>query len=328
MNDGPEAAATPSLTLSVVVPCRDSARWLPTTLQSVQNQIVQANELIIVDDGSTDDSKDIAQKAGVDAVIESGGVGAAAARNAGAAIATGDWLVFLDADDVWYPDRLMRTRHAIERSKDGALLYHFDHVAADGNEVRQRPLPNAPFLPEHAHALVTDLKAIDFLRWYRRSYIFPGMSAFAVRRDIWTALGGMDATQTRRHDFEFFLRYLAAGHSWMYDPVASSAYRSGQTGNLSANLPDRERFHQIAVERHVEAFDDPEAAQLMREIALHVARARLGVAVTHGTAAQRRDAATALQRRAKGLERWLLPAATRVAPGVFRALLLAKRRMR
>lgn len=311
--------------LSVVIPAHNSERWLPTTLQSVQDQNRKADEVIVVDDGSQDGSADIARDFGVDQLVRTGGIGAAGARNAGAEAASGDWLVFLDADDIWYPDRLARTADAVAESSDDAVLYHFDHVAPDSDEVRKRPLPQTAFLESNAHSVRRGLGSIDYLKWYTRSHIFPGMSACSVRRSTWLHLGGMDVSQTRRHDLEFFLRFLAAGHTWSYDPVASSAYRSGQPNNLSANLPDRERFHQIAIEKNLDAFRGEEERTLMQAAARHVARAYLGVAVTHGKADQRRDAVSKLKTRATGLERWLLPLVATWTPGLLRRVLLAKR---
>ncbi len=91
--------------VSVVIPLRDGARHLPAALESVRAQSAPVAEIVVVDDGSTDDGPEIARRFGA-RVVSSPGHGAGAARNAGARIACGPWLAFLDADDLWMPRRI------------------------------------------------------------------------------------------------------------------------------------------------------------------------------------------------------------------------------
>ncbi|MCX6954347.1 MAG: glycosyltransferase family A protein, partial [Verrucomicrobia bacterium] len=94
--------------VSVVIPCFNSARWLPATLDSVLAQTWPRVEIIVVDDGSRDDSLAVARRYASRGVrVESiANSGAAAARNHGLALARGDYLQFLDADDLLAPDKL------------------------------------------------------------------------------------------------------------------------------------------------------------------------------------------------------------------------------
>lgn len=91
---------------SVVIPAFNSAATLARAIESVRAQSWPAHEIIVVDDGSTDATAEIA--AGFDGVrlIRQKNSGVSVARNAGAAAATGDWLAFLDADDWYAPDRI------------------------------------------------------------------------------------------------------------------------------------------------------------------------------------------------------------------------------
>lgn len=91
--------------VSVVIPLRDGARHLPAALESVRTQSTPVAEIVVVDDGSTDDGPEIARQFGA-LVVSSPGKGAGAARNAGARLARGPWLAFLDADDLWSPRRI------------------------------------------------------------------------------------------------------------------------------------------------------------------------------------------------------------------------------
>lgn len=92
---------------SVIIPVYNAAATLQRAIESVQKQSWPAHEIIVVDDGSTDCSADVAQGYGATVtLIRQANAGVSAARNAGAHAASGDWLAFLDADDWYYPDRL------------------------------------------------------------------------------------------------------------------------------------------------------------------------------------------------------------------------------
>jgi glycosyltransferase involved in cell wall biosynthesis len=92
---------------SVIIPAYNSAATLARAIESVRAQTWPVHEIIVVDDGSSDDTANVAESFG-DAVklIHQPNSGVAAARNAGARAATGDWLAFLDADDWYAPDRI------------------------------------------------------------------------------------------------------------------------------------------------------------------------------------------------------------------------------
>lgn len=92
---------------SVVIPCYNAAAFVAETIRSALSQTLAPLEVIVVDDGSTDDSAAVAAACGpLVKVIRQANAGAAGARNAGVRAARGDWVAFLDADDLWLPERL------------------------------------------------------------------------------------------------------------------------------------------------------------------------------------------------------------------------------
>lgn len=105
---------------SVIIPAFNAAATLARAIESVRAQTWPVHEIIVVDDGSTDATPEVARRFG-DAVrlIAQRNSGVSAARNAGAAAATGDWLAFLDADDWYAPDRI--ALHAAWIEEDPAL---------------------------------------------------------------------------------------------------------------------------------------------------------------------------------------------------------------
>ena len=105
---------------SVIIPAFNAATTLTRAIDSVRAQSWPVHEIIVVDDGSTDDTANVARRFG-DAVrlIRQRNSGVSVARNAGAAAATGDWLAFLDADDWYAPDRIKL--HAAWIEEDATL---------------------------------------------------------------------------------------------------------------------------------------------------------------------------------------------------------------
>ena len=98
-------SAAPS-SISAIIPVHNGARFLSEALRSVKEQRLPADEIIVVDDGSSDGSADIVRREHPDAVlIQQPRAGAAAARNAGARRARCEALAFLDHDDLWPPER-------------------------------------------------------------------------------------------------------------------------------------------------------------------------------------------------------------------------------
>lgn len=97
----------PVIRFSVIIPNYNNGKTLKRAINSVLTQSYLPHEIIVIDDGSTDSSASIASEFGKSIIFKAQpNAGVSAARNTGASIATGDWLAFLDADDIFLPDRL------------------------------------------------------------------------------------------------------------------------------------------------------------------------------------------------------------------------------
>ncbi|MFC1550422.1 glycosyltransferase family A protein [Candidatus Neomarinimicrobiota bacterium] len=118
-------STTPSI--SVIIPVYNAELYLSTALESVINQSLQPFEIIVVNDGSQDSSAVIAQKYGKYIhYLSQSNSGAAAARNRGTEVATGDYLAFLDADDFWIKTKLEKQIEVFK--SDQSLSMIFGHV--------------------------------------------------------------------------------------------------------------------------------------------------------------------------------------------------------
>ncbi len=118
--------ATPT---SVVIPCFNGERYLNEAIASARAQTAGPVEIVVVDDGSTDGSGDIAKAAGV-RYVRQDNAGVAAALNHGVRIASGPLIAFLSADDVWKPQKLAMQRAALGTAADRLVFGHMLHFVS------------------------------------------------------------------------------------------------------------------------------------------------------------------------------------------------------
>jgi len=112
--------------VSVVIPVRNGVKYLGEAIESVLRQGLPNIELIVVDNGSTDGSRAVAESFGSPVrLIDEPERGAAHARNTGVRLAQGEYLAFLDADDVWAPGKLDRQLNELEARKDLDMVFTY-----------------------------------------------------------------------------------------------------------------------------------------------------------------------------------------------------------
>ncbi len=174
----PAGAARPRI--SVIVNNYNYGRFLPRAIDSVLAEACPEAEIVIVDDGSTDDSRAVIAAYGdrVVAVLQANG-GQAAAINAGVAAAKGEILAFLDADDWIAPGRLAAVLAAFDADPEAVLVYHRLQGAASDGALIGRPFPRSLCDGDISGRLLRTAG------WWP----FPLTSAVALRRSAWDALG-------------------------------------------------------------------------------------------------------------------------------------------
>lgn len=188
----------------MVVPTFDRAPVLPIALGSVLDQGFADLELIVVDDGSTDSTRDVVGAMGDDRIrlISTPRQGAAAARNAGIAAAAGELIAFQDSDDRWLPGKLAAQVDALDGADaQTAVVYGVMEGRRDGVH-RLVPAPSEP-------RLSGDLRAI------LPRYNLIGTPSAVVRAAALRSVGGFDPTLRRFQDWDLWLR-LAVDHRFLF----------------------------------------------------------------------------------------------------------------
>ncbi len=161
-------------TVSVVIPAYNAEACLGATIESVLAQTHPADEIVVIDDGSRDQTAEIARRFGdrIRYIPQANG-GIAAARNAGVREATCDWIAFLDHDDLMLPQKLEKQVAALEKNPDLQVVYSgFKNLYEDGSSDLMPAFPASELWPA--------------LRY--RTPILPSTSI--IRREALLAVGG------------------------------------------------------------------------------------------------------------------------------------------
>ncbi|MCS6850635.1 MAG: glycosyltransferase [Gemmataceae bacterium] len=214
----------PSL-VSVIVATYNYGRFIAEALRSLQRQTFADWEAIIVDDGSTDETPAVVQAFLDDhrfhyRRIEH--VGQSGAKNVGIRAARGRYVAFLDADDVWHPEKLARQLAVFERDPSLGVVYTGrEWMTADGRPL-ERPAPT--------------LYRGDVLRAIFRTN-FVCFSSSMVRRDVFADVGLFDESLTLAVDYDLWLR-IAARYRFDYVDAPLVRYRVGHA-SLSRRAVER-----------------------------------------------------------------------------------------
>ena len=183
------------MTISVIIPSINAAKWLPSAVASVRAQTRPADEIVIIDDGSTDGTEAICHEFGPNIRYvrrENGGL--AAARNTGVKNTAGEWLLFLDADDILLPDALASLASTAAAS-DAGVVYGF--VLQRQTHSTEAKLHGRPYAvgetpaPAKAHFWWTPI---------------PTAGCALISRSLNERVGGFDENFRQVEDAEYWLR--------------------------------------------------------------------------------------------------------------------------
>jgi glycosyltransferase involved in cell wall biosynthesis len=211
--------------ISVVIPCYNAARWIIATLQSVFVQQHVNFEVIVVDDGSTDDSAHIiTTKFPQVRLICISNSGPSRSRNIGTQAAQGHFIQYLDADDLLAPDKLAVQLQALEQS---------DADVAYGDWQRLEQQTDGSFVP--GQVIKRQLPSDAEIGLFTDFWCPP--AAYLFRRTIVDRIGGWNERLPVIQDARFALDAALYGGQFVYEPGIAAYYRTHQTGSVSKRDP-------------------------------------------------------------------------------------------
>ena len=303
--------------VSVVIPTYNRAQLARESVESVLEQTVQPDEIIVVDDGSTDDTRETLARFGDRiSLLHQANRGKSAARNAGIAAARGDWIAFLDSDDLWHPRRMEVLRAFLQSPPAGIGLVFGNYLARHGTTTDDwRALEEQELFPvfrRHALRLADALPEAGVLQGenlrvpyrvgspLRHLFFgnFVGMSGAAIRADALRECGLFREGWEFAEDWELYLR-LARRCRFAYLEFPMFIYRrhAGQAITITGRLEGKSRVAQV-VEGNLDIVESlpetmrPEARKRIGRAFRGRASARLSAGRTDGV---REDALRSLR---------------------------------
>lgn len=179
----------------MIVPAHNAARTIGIAVDSVLGQTIADLELIVIDDGSTDSTAEVVRSRHDERIrcVKTENRGVARARNRGIDLSSGEFVAFLDADDVWLPAKLERQLQAMEAKPSVGLCFSSAELV---NAERQRLADaSAASLSDYTEALLL-----------RGNVVAGSASSALVRRSLLQSAGGFDPELSQCADWELWLR--------------------------------------------------------------------------------------------------------------------------
>jgi glycosyltransferase involved in cell wall biosynthesis len=248
--------------ISIVIPAFQADSYLPETLQGISNQCETAWELILVEDGSQGATEELvaqfAAKHGDHRVAyENSDInrGQACALNRGIALARGNFIALLDADDIWLPDHLASSVAAIEE-ENGDIAFSTSILFESSSGKQYGYWGPAP-------GPITDVQA----ELARNSVITP--SATLLRRDLFDRIGGFDEDPTISsvQDYDFWLRAAIHGAKFVHVNGHHCLYRKGHDEAATKQLETLNYKIARVLDRHIAQLHDLDDRQRDRLLA-------------------------------------------------------------
>jgi glycosyltransferase involved in cell wall biosynthesis len=240
--------------VSILIPAFNAEPWIGEAIESAIDQTWPDKEIIVVDDGSKDRTLAIAKayESRSVQVFNQDHAGPSAARNRALAFASGEWIQWLDADDVLAPDKIARQMERAGKGRDPRVLLSSAWAMFFNRTERNKPQPSP---------LWQDLEPVEWI--YRKLLHGAWMTieSWLVSRELTETVGPWDESLAVDVDGEYFCRVVARSKKVVFVPEAKSYCRTGNfrsvasTANLTATKIEsklRSAASQIAVLRSLE----------------------------------------------------------------------------
>lgn len=243
------------ITISVIIPTHDRGVLVSRAIASVRAQTKPPDEIIVVDDGSRDDTENTVQSRFPNVrYLRQDHQGVSAARNLGISQAQGEWLAFLDSDDAWLPDKLALQRATIDACPEARIVH--------GDEI-----------------WIRDGRRVNPMRKHRKygGWIYPrclplcviSPSCVMIHREVFADVGLFDTTLPACEDYDLWLRICCRYPVEYIDRPLITKY-GGHDDQLSRRYPAMDRFRieallNILNSGHLSSEDRPATEDMLRQ---------------------------------------------------------------
>lgn len=238
---------------SVIIPVYNKELFIKRSLQSVLEQTYNDFEIIVVDDGSSDNSASVIKDFDDSRIFyiykENGGV--SSARNLGIANSTGEWVVFLDADDILYPNALQTYFHLIHK-------YPGLNVVAASADQSNKNYPKQEF-----DYIVRDYDYSNAVSYAKSGFSLIHTDSICIKKTLIDKVGGFNENYTHGEDMDLWKRLSDESHIAKSEiPVAF--YDQDVAGNSSSVAESNRKYAPIAILEHPRSYFKKFSAKLLQ----------------------------------------------------------------
>ncbi|MCB0283003.1 MAG: glycosyltransferase [Calditrichae bacterium] len=220
--------------ISVVIPTFNRADVLPRAIKSVLKQTYKALEIIVVDDGSTDNTQTVLKEFATDVlIISQNNSGVSNARNNGIKSAAGEWIALLDSDDEWQIDKLQKAFKYNSLNPEYEIFHSEEIWIRNGVRVNQKK--------NHRK-----YGGMIFKQCLLSCIVSPSTVVF--KKSLWDKIGGFDETIPVCEDYDFWLR-IAKNHPIGLDKQPGTIKYGGHTDQLSTKYPVMDKYRVKTIEK-------------------------------------------------------------------------------
>jgi glycosyltransferase involved in cell wall biosynthesis len=212
--------------VSVLIPAYNAQEWIADTIRSALGQTWSRKEIIVVDDGSKDQTLAVARQLSAPnvQVVNQPNAGAAAARNKAFSLSQGDYIQWLDADDLLSPDKISRQMEAAQQIHETRKLLSSGWASFAYRTTRAKFTPTL---------LWSDLSPVEWLLRKMRENLHMQTATWLVSRELTRAAGPWDTRLLGDDDGEYFCRVVMASTGTRFVPGPSVFYRISPSSRLS-----------------------------------------------------------------------------------------------
>lgn len=237
--------------ISVVIPTYNRYEFLQRALESVFSQTYKASEIIVIDDGSTDNTSEIQKDFPQIKYIYQTNSGVSSARNLGILNAVNEWVAFLDSDDTWHENKL-QAQVAFHKENSVILMSYTDEQwIRDGKEV------NIPKKFKKYGGEIFE-KSLEFCN------IAP--SSVLIHKKLFVEVGYFDESLEVCEDYDLWLRIALKNKIGLIDKKLITKY-AGHGDQLSFKYWGMDRFRVLALEKLLTLCDNSKQYELIKQVA-------------------------------------------------------------
>ena len=232
--------------ISVIITTYNRADFILKAIESVKNQTYKAKEIIVIDDGSTDNTTELLKLYDIRYVYQQNS-GVSSARNKGIKLALYDWIAFLDSDDIWHSDKLSK-QNEFHNKNQNILMSHTDEVWKFNNKIKNK---NKDQQKLNTYSFTENLKTCKI-----------GPSTVLIHKKIFHDIGYFDESLIVCEDYDLWLRILIK-HKIGFINEELITKVSGHNNQLSFSVAFVDLYKIQALEKHINSIYKQEVLEVL-----------------------------------------------------------------